>query len=155
MQETLLERRGKDFLKYFIYDLQIPRIKTLKWVWSPTVVSSLWDGWLVWRYTLAFSSVSFLSWHNCRIICCSCCSWCHVFFEYLVIIKSMLFEIENRITFSVVFLHLLLLCVHRFYLYWMVRTINAVLHKYFYILIIHFCHCNLCCSKENDKRGVL
>lgn len=41
-QETLLG--GEDFLKYFTYDLQIPRIKTLKRVLSPAVVSSLFRG---------------------------------------------------------------------------------------------------------------
>ena len=41
IQEAFLERWGKDFLKYFIDDLQISRIKTLKWGLGPTVASSL------------------------------------------------------------------------------------------------------------------
>lgn len=85
--------------------------------------------------------LALLSWHNCRIICCSCCSWCHVFFQCLVIVNPCCLK-SKIVTFNVVFLHY---CHCVFLGFTMVRTINAVLHKYFYILIIQFCHCNLRC----------
>ena len=76
IQEAFLEQWGKDFLKYFIYDLQILRIKTLKWGLGPRVASSLsrWMAGVEIHFGNLQCQLSCLAW--LPNLCCSSYLWC-------------------------------------------------------------------------------
>ena len=76
IQEAFVKRWGKDFLKYFIYDLQILRIKTLKWGLGPRVASSLsrWMAGVEIHFGNLQCQLSCLAW--LPNLCCSSYLWC-------------------------------------------------------------------------------